>query len=251
MVCSPQKSITFLVPALNEEDHIESTVKTIILAVHSFNCDYEIILISDGSTDKTPQIMDKLGQSNSKIRVLHNSTNLGLGGTYKKGVQYAEKEFVMLVSGDNAETSENLSNIITHIGEADIIIPWLQANKTRPWFRRFTSACFTRIINFLFGLKVHYYNGSVVHRTKSIQKISIRTNSFAYQAEALVKLLHQDSSYLEIPYSSASYDGLFSYAMRPKNLIAVFKAISLLFIEVYFQKLNHLNCRIRNNEMSS
>jgi glycosyltransferase involved in cell wall biosynthesis len=226
------KPLTFLVTALNEEEHIEGTAKTITGAVSNFDCDYEILLVDDGSTDKTPEIMDRMAGENPRVKVLHNEHNLGLGGAYKRGVQYASREYVMWVSGDNAEIVGNMRNIIAHVGEADIVVPVLKATKARPWLRRFTSRAFTLIVNFLFGLKVNYYNGTVIHRTDLIRTVDIKTNSFAYQAEALVKLLRQGHSYVEIPYTSATYDGIFSYAMRPKNLIAVFKALGVLFIDV-------------------
>jgi hypothetical protein len=88
------------------------------------------------------------------------------------------------------------------------------------------------VVNSLFGLKINYYNGSVVHRCDLIRRVDIRTNSFAYQAESLVKLLKQGHSYVEVPYTSATYDGMFSNAMRPKNLFAVFKALIDLSLDL-------------------
>lgn len=230
------KPITFLVTALNEEDKISNTVETITEAINHFLCDYEILLVNDGSTDATPQIIEDIARKNPRVSFLHNNKNLGLGGAYKRGVHYVQKEYVMWVSGDNAEGANNLVNIISRIGDADIIIPVLKANKTRPWVRRVTSALFTRMVNFLFGLKLHYYNGAVIHRTELIRSITIHTNSFAYQAEALVRLLKRGCSYVEVPYSSATYDEIFSYAMKPKNLASVFKALIYLFMELRFKK---------------
>ena len=226
------KPITFLVTALNEEEHIEGTVDTIVSAVEHFSCDYEILVVDDGSTDNTARIADEISARNPRVRVVHNEYNLGLGGAYKRGIRHASKEYVMWVSGDNAETADNLINIISHVGEADIVVPVLVAPKTRPWLRRQASKAFTRVVNSLFDLKINYYNGSVVHRCDLIRGVDIRTNSFAYQAESLVKLLKKGHSYVEVPYTSATYDGMFSNAMRPKNLLAVFKALLDLAVDL-------------------
>ena len=129
------------------------------------------------------------------------------------------------------ETADNLANITSHAGEADIIIPVLLDQTNRPMLRRFTSRSFTMLVNLLFGLRVRYYNGAVLHRTSLIRSVEIGTNSFAYQSEALIKLLRRGTSYLEIPYRSASYDGIFSYAMKPKNIVGVFKALARIFVE--------------------
>ncbi|HWB58715.1 MAG TPA: glycosyltransferase family 2 protein, partial [Chthoniobacteraceae bacterium] len=144
--------ITFLVTALNEEEKIEGTAKTITEAVEQFSCDYEILMVNDGSTDATPRIMDRMAKENPRVRVVHNERNLGLGGAYKRGVRHASKKYVMWVSGDNAETPGNIVNIISHVGEADVVVPVLKATKARPWLRRFTSRGFTITVNTLFGL---------------------------------------------------------------------------------------------------
>jgi glycosyltransferase involved in cell wall biosynthesis len=225
-------SITFVVTALNEEEHIVPTVETITAAAVALGCDYEIVLINDGSTDATPEIIDRLASSCPRIRAVHNQRNLGLGGAYKRAVTFATKEYVMWICGDNSETADHIVHIASHVGTADIVIPVLQAGRQRPYLRRLTSRTFTSLVNFLFGLRVGYYNGNVIHRTRLIQAVPIRTNSFAYQAEALVKMLRAHCSYVEVPYASRTYDGLFSNAMKPKNIAAVFHCLFRTFIDV-------------------
>ena len=226
------KSLTFLVTALNEEENLAATIQTITTAVDHFDCDYEILIVDDGSTDNTAAIADQLAATNTRVRVIHNEQNLGLGGAYKRGVQHAAKDYVMWVCGDNAEIGDNLINIMSHVGQADIIVPVLTAGGERPWLRRVASRAFTMTVNTLFNLQVNYYNGSVIHRTDLIRQVDIRTNSFAYEAEALVKLLKQGYSYREVPYRSATYDGMFSNAMKPKNLLGVFKALAQLYLDM-------------------
>jgi len=161
--------------------------------------------------------------------VIHNPGNLGLGGAYKRGLAAARMEFVMWVSGDNAETADNLRRILAHLGEADIVIPVLVDQRSRPWFRRATSRFYVLLVNALFGLRVRYYNGAVVHRREIVQRVEIATDSFAYQTEALVRLLRAGRTYVEVPYTSASYSGVFSHALRPRNLRQVGATLLRLF----------------------
>jgi glycosyltransferase involved in cell wall biosynthesis len=217
----PKPSISLLIPALNEEEHIEAAVRTVQGAIAGLLADHEFILVDDGSSDRTGEIMDRLAREDPRIRVVHNPKNLGLGGAYKRGLAQARLDYVMWVSADNAETNDNLRNIIGHVGQADIIVPYLATQSNRPWFRRFTSKVFARLVNLLCGLSVRYYNGGVVHRRELIQGIDIVTDSFAYQAEALVKLLKAGRTYVEVGYESSKYSGVFSYALRPKNLVRV------------------------------
>lgn len=226
------RSITFLVTALNEEEHIGPTVETIVAAAGCLGCDYEILLVNDGSTDATPQIIDRLAAAHPQVRAIHNTRNLGLGGAYKHAIGFATKEHVMWVCGDNSETVEHIVNIASHVGEADIVIPVLHAGRERPLLRRATSKVFTKVVNTIFGLSIGYYNGTVIHRTALITQVPIHTNSFAYQSEALVKMLRAGCSYVEVPYASRTYDGMFSNAMKPKNLVAVMKALFDMFVDI-------------------
>jgi glycosyltransferase involved in cell wall biosynthesis len=225
----PLPTVSFVVTALNEERHVEATAATIRAAAEGILADWEVVLVDDGSTDRTGEIMDRLAAADPRLRVVHNPRNLGLGGAYKRGLAAARLEHVMWVSGDNAETAENLRNILRHVGEADIVIPVLVDQENRPWLRRLTSRTFVLVVNLLFGLRVRYYNGAVVHRRALIQGIEIVTDSFAYQAEALIKLLRAGRSFVEVEYQSASYSGIISYAMRPKNLARVVGTLLRLF----------------------
>ncbi len=227
-------TISFIVTALNEEAHIEETVRTVTAAAAGLVSDYEIVLVDDGSTDRTGDIMDRMAAADTHLRVIHNPRNLGLGGAYKVGISAARMEHVMWVSGDNAETLENLRNILRHVGPKDIVIPFLETQRNRPLFRRLTSRTFVVLVNLLFGLRIRYYNGAVVHKTRIIRSIDIGTSSFAYQAEALIKLLRAGHSYVEVGYESASYSGVFSYAMKPKNLWGVMAALARIFRQVHF-----------------
>jgi len=221
--------MSFVVTAYNEEKHIRDTVATIKTAASGRFSDYEILIVDDGSADATGAIIDEMARENRSVMAIHNERNLGLGGAYKRGIAKARNEYLMWVSGDNAESGENIRNIIGRIGEADIIVPYLVNQKNRPLFRRLTSRTFVLVMNLLFGLKVKYYNGAVVHRTELIRSIEITTNSFAYQAEALLKLIRAGHSYVEVGYESTTYSGLFSNALKPRNLIEVVRTILSLF----------------------
>lgn len=228
------KTVSFIITALNEADNIEASAETVKHATEGLVEGYEIILVDDGSTDGTGAVMDRMAGADSHLRVVKNERNLGLGGAYKRGLAAARMEYVMWVSGDNAETIMHLRNVLGRLGQADIIVPYLASQKGRPLFRRLTSWTFVAIVNRLFGLRVRYYNGSVVHRTRLLQGIEIGTDSFAYQAEALVKLLRAGHSFVEVGYTSASYSGVFSHALKPRNLWGVLVALARLVSSEHF-----------------
>jgi glycosyltransferase involved in cell wall biosynthesis len=225
-------SISFVVPAYNEERNIKATAQTISQAIAGQGSDYEIILVNDASSDSTNIIIDSLAATDSRIHALHNLSNLNLGGAYKRGLSMATKEYVIMVPGDNGFGVESLREVLKNVGRADILIPYPTNWEVRTPTRRIASRVFTGVINGLFGFKVRYYNGPVVHRTILLRTITIATNSFAYQAEALVKMLSRGYSYAECPVQTQSHEGGRSSAMKLKNQITVLTTIIRLLVVV-------------------
>jgi hypothetical protein len=93
-------------------------------------------------------------------------------------------------------------------------------------------------MNFLFfgRWKLNYFNGTVVHKKNLIKSINIKADNFAFQAEALVKLIKKNCSFVQIPIYIKPRTYGKSSAMKIKNLIAVVKTIATLFKEIYFSK---------------
>ena len=94
------------------------------------------------------------------------------------------------------------------------------------------SRGFTTLLNWLFWLKVGYYNGAVLQRTDLLRKIEIRTNSFAYQAEALVKLTAGGASYTHCQVRINEREAGRSSALSWRNQKAVLKTIFHLIAAV-------------------
>ena len=183
--------------------------------------DVEVIVVDDGSTDGTGAIADELARRDGRIRVVHHERPRNLGYAYKAGVALARCEHVIMFPGDNEGSDEQLDAVLSRAGTADIVINYISNPQVRPWSRRVVSRAFVGLANALFGLRLRYYNGTVLHRTALVRAIEIRTDSFAYQAEALVKLLRAGRSYVEVGTPIAPRAAGRTKAFRLKNAVEV------------------------------
>jgi dolichol-phosphate mannosyltransferase len=232
-----QPLFCFIVPCFNEEDNVEPTVNSIRAAVGE-RAHYEIILVNDCSRDQTLERMQALTSTDRRITIIDNPVNLGLGGSYKRGVAAAEARYVMMVPGDDGFPAEGIAEILAHSGEADIIIPVVTNQAVRTRFRALASKSFTALLNWIFWLDVGYYNGAVLHRSDLLRSIEILTNSFAYQGEALVKLIARGATYTHCYVEIRERAAGSSSALKPKNQIAVWKTIFHLLSAVgMFRKI--------------
>jgi glycosyltransferase involved in cell wall biosynthesis len=226
--------VSFVVPALNEELNIAATVQSILSVAPQCCSDYELVLVNDGSTDGTGAVMDRLAAGNPHIRVVHNPRNLGYGGAFKAGAAAATMDYVVRVCADNVTPTTQIARVLAEVGRADIVLPYLtNAREFRSVGRRLGSWAFTFVINTLFGHRIRYYNHCVVFRRQDLQAIQINTNGFAYQAEAVVKLLRAGRTYCEVGVADVDRVHGRSSALKPKNLWRVLVAIRQLYRDVH------------------
>lgn len=191
-------SISYLVPAFNEVSSIEDTILEIQKLTPYFH-DFEVVLVNDGSTDGTKEIVEKLANQYDFLTAIHHETNKGFGASYRTAFTNANCTYCMLVPGDNAHPSDTLVPILQSVGTADIVIPYVLNPEARSKTRQIVSSLFVLLVNLLMNLRIPYYNGLVVHRTELLKKVNPKTSGFAYQAEILVKLVKSGASYVTVP----------------------------------------------------
>jgi len=231
-------STSFVIPALNEEKVIEEVVRAVWGTVSLHLETFEIILIDDGSSDQTGQIMDRLASQLPRVRVIHNATNLGLGAAYQRGVHEARLDHVMMLCGDGGLPAASLPAIIEKIGTADIVVPYMtNLAEIKTPMRYLISRAYTNLLNLLCGHRLHYYNGLPVHRRALLEQITITSSGFGFQGEILVKLLKSGCSYVQVGVLGAETTNKTSI-FRVRNVFSVTATLlKLLFELIRFRRL--------------
>jgi dolichol-phosphate mannosyltransferase len=224
--------ITIIVPALNEATSLAAAVQRCRAAARHHFPDHEIIVIDDGSTDETGRIAEALARADARVQVVHHERPRNLGYAYKAGLARARFRYVLMFPGDNEGSDAQLDTVMARAGSADVVVNYIANPEIRPWRRRVLSRAFVALLNRLFGLRLLYYNGTVLHRTDLVRAITIRTDSFAYQAEALIKLLKAGSTYVEVGTPIAPRVGGRTKAFRLGNVLAIGRAVLELLADV-------------------
>ena len=143
--------------------------------------------------------MNDLADKLPNVSVLHNSPNIGLGASYKRGVGKAKLDYVMMLCGDGGLPASSLPLVIEKIGTADIVIPYMTNLKTiKTPLRYIISQAYTWLLNLLSRHKLNYYNGLPVHRRALLTQTVITSSGFGFQGEILVKLLKSGHSFVQV-----------------------------------------------------
>ena len=225
--------ISFIVCAFNEEDNIEDTVVSIREAVKttSYIENYEIVIINDGSRDKTKDVILALKKKFTNITYLQNHKNLGYGQSLIKGLRFINYEKFMVIPGDNDLPKETIKIGLQNMNKADLVMLFPINTDNRSKVRNVVSIVFNLMYLIFFDTYVNYINAPAVYPAKIVKNLKLKSNRFSIISEMITKLLHSDLTYCEIPAFFAS-----SLRKRKtvtlKNLIDVISSFIKIFIDI-------------------
>lgn len=154
MVGQIDKLSVFL-PAYNEEANLKRTVKNVVDNLNKNVSKWEIIIVDDGSKDKTGKISDELAAKNKNIRVIHHNPNRGYGGAFKSGLYAAKYPWISFIDSDGQFDFSEINRFIStqQKTKADMVIGYYKGRKVS-FVRKLNSKVWQTIVWMLFGLKV-------------------------------------------------------------------------------------------------
>lgn len=147
-------------PAYNEEGNISTTVKRALRILPEVAEKWEIIIVDDGSQDRTPQISDSLARTNKSIRVIHHKPNRGYGGALKSGYNAARYPWVAFTDSDGQFDLSEIKEFIkkAYSAKADLILGY-RINRADSFMRKVYTFVWSHILpRVLFGLSVRDYS---------------------------------------------------------------------------------------------
>ena len=193
-------SLTVAIPALNEERNIALTIASVLsAAAKAPGLQLEIIVIDDGSVDRTAAVVEGLARADARIRVLRNARNTGLGASIRRAITEARGERFVIVPGDNDMPVKTLELLFRNANAADIVMMYFLNEEIRGRLRYLISDLFRILYTTAFDLYVVYINGPAVYPVVRLRELELRSTRFSIVAEINVKLLRQGLSFTELP----------------------------------------------------
>jgi glycosyltransferase involved in cell wall biosynthesis len=224
------RSLSVVIPAYCESANILLTLENVTRALQPLALTHEILVIDDGSTDGTADLVSSNLARFPNVRVLINERNMGFGWSYRRGVDAAALDHIVMVHGDNAWGWETLREFFGHVGDADIIIGYTRRmSRSRTWRRTAISKTFTLLLNLITRRGLKYYNGLQIHRADVLKSLRIESSGYGFQAEVLVKSLRLTKTYLEVPMDLIERKHGESKAFRLKNVVDVARTLRLMW----------------------
>lgn len=188
---------SIIIPVYNEE----KTISKILQKVFASPIEKEIIVVDDGSTDRTKKILSKYKK---EITYVSHRKNLGKGSAIRTGLKYASGEIVLIQDADLEYNPSDYQNLIKPILEkkAKVVYGsrWLGKKRGKPSVFYFGTQFLTWVTNLLYGVKITDEScGYKVFDARLLKSLSLESKGFEFCPEVTAKLAKKGVQIIEVP----------------------------------------------------
>jgi glycosyltransferase involved in cell wall biosynthesis len=145
-----------VIPVYNEEKSLAPLHEQLCAVLQSLGLSYEIILVDDGSTDGSYDVLRDLRTADDRVKVLRFRRNFGQSAAFAAGFDYAQGDLVVTLDGDGQNDPADIPRLLEKLGEGDydVVTGW-RVNRQEPLARRLVSRIANRIISRTTNISVH------------------------------------------------------------------------------------------------
>ncbi len=188
--------LSVIIPAYNEEKRLPKTLFEIDKYLRRQTYNYEILVVNDGSTDKTIEILSNLKSQIANLKIIDNKINKGKGAVVRQGILEAKGEYRLFTDADNSTSIDQVEKLWPYFKEKyDIVIgsrdaKWAVLDPPQNWFRRFVGEGFKLLRKIIVGLwEIQDTQcGFKCFKKEAAEKIfpKCKINRFAFDPEILL-----------------------------------------------------------------
>jgi glycosyltransferase involved in cell wall biosynthesis len=152
-------SLSIILPVYNEEENIKKVIKEIddFFVSQDIFENYEIIIVDDGSKDRSSEILKEIRSHYSNIKAISHHKNLGYGRALISGVQSARYPLFFFMDADGQFNISEIDKLISHVEDYDIITGY-RHNRKDSFYRVMLGKIYSWLVFLLFGLKLKDIN---------------------------------------------------------------------------------------------
>lgn len=232
--------LSIVIPAFNEEKRLQKTIN--LIQSCKLIEPVEIIVVDDGSRDKTYDVLLELKEKFNNLKILKNEKNEGKGSALKKGILSSREDvsYLLITDADLSTPIEEVQRFFPFLKDYAILIGSRGLDrsfikKRQPFYRERMGIIFNKIVQFLFLPGIYDTQcGFKLFKTPVAKEIfkEIKIKGFTYDVEVLILSRIKGFKFKEIPVE---------WYHEEESKVKISKAPFLMFLELIFLYLNYRN----------
>jgi glycosyltransferase involved in cell wall biosynthesis len=153
----PGRSLSVFFPMFNEQENAEESARRALAVLPALVEDFEVILVNDGSRDRTGECIEALAAQEPRVRAVHHPVNRGYGAALKSGFAAATRELVFFTDGDLQFDLGELELCLRALEGCDVVVGY-RIQRRDPLQRKLNAALWNGLVRLTLGLRIRDVN---------------------------------------------------------------------------------------------
>lgn len=180
-------SLTIFYPCYNEEANVEGVTRAAVEVGRQVADDLEVLIVNDGSRDRTGEIADALAAEIPEVRAVHNRPNQGYGGALTRGFREATKNWIFYTDGDGQFDLNELPRLLPLLETHDVVSCY-RLDRQDPWVRKLNAWAWSTLVNLLFAIRLRDIDCAFkIYPKTFIDRIELHSRGALIDTEMLAK----------------------------------------------------------------
>jgi glycosyltransferase involved in cell wall biosynthesis len=196
---APLPGISVFLPSHNEEANVERVVRGYLAELPKVAADYEVIVVNDGSRDRTGAIAARLASEDSHVKVVNHELNRGYGGAVISGIRAAKMPYVMLSDGDGQFDPKDVEKLTAFVPEFDVVVGY-RAHRADHLVRKLNGKAWTLLVRAVLGVGIRDIDcGFKLFKREFLDAIELRARGAMISTELMARLKSRGARVKEVP----------------------------------------------------
>jgi glycosyltransferase involved in cell wall biosynthesis len=179
-------SLTVVMPGYDEEANVERAIAAVLAGLEAGFPDFELLVIDDGSRDRTAELAERAAARDPRVRVLRNERNLNYGLSLRRGLAEARCEWVLHEPMDLPLAPADFSRLADAMAGADVVVAVRHDRSAHSPWRQLTSLVHHALLRLLFRPRTRDLNFVQAYRRAWVQGLRVRSTSPAFVTPELI-----------------------------------------------------------------